>query len=190
MSFKISVQPSGREFDAQSDETLLAAGLRQGIGLPYGCKDGACGSCKCKKISGSVVHGEHQAKALSADEEAQGFVLTCCATATSDVVLESRQVVEAGQYPIRKMPARVLSLDYVGALFASLLFPLVLVPRLGLHRTSLLIGLLMNAAKTSASATLHTSATSRHVGQPGGLRVTPPSRLRRTSQAPRSVRSR
>jgi CDP-4-dehydro-6-deoxyglucose reductase len=111
MSFKISVLPSGREFDAQSDETLLAAGLRQGIGLPYGCKDGACGSCKCKKISGSVVHGEHQAKALSADEETQGFVLTCCATATSDVVLESRQVVEAGQYPIRKMPARVLSLD-------------------------------------------------------------------------------
>jgi CDP-4-dehydro-6-deoxyglucose reductase len=113
MSFKISVQPSGREFDAQSDETLLAAGLRQGIGLPYGCKDGACGSCKCKKLSGSVVHGDHQTKALSADEEAQGFVLTCCATATSDVVLESRQVVEAGQYPIRKMPARVLSLDRV-----------------------------------------------------------------------------
>jgi CDP-4-dehydro-6-deoxyglucose reductase len=111
MSFKISVQPSGREFEALSDETVLAAGLRQGIGLPYGCKDGACGSCKCKKISGSVVHGEHQAKALSADEEAQGFVLTCCATATSDLVLESRQVVEAGQYPIRKMPARVLSLD-------------------------------------------------------------------------------
>ena len=111
MSFKISVQPSGREFDASADETLLAAGLRQGIGLPYGCKDGACGSCKCKKISGSVNHGEHQAKALSADEEAQGFVLTCCATATSDVVLESRHVVEAGQYPIRKMPARVLSLE-------------------------------------------------------------------------------
>ena len=98
MSFKISVQPSGREFEAESDETLLAAGLRQGIGLPYGCKDGACGSCKCKKLSGTVVHGEHQAKALSADEEAQGMVLTCCATATSDVVLESRQVVEAVGY--------------------------------------------------------------------------------------------
>ena len=44
MSFQISVQPSGRSFDAGSDETLLMAGLRQGIGLPYGCKDGACGS--------------------------------------------------------------------------------------------------------------------------------------------------
>jgi len=43
---------------------------------------------------------------------------------------------------LKDLVARVLSLDYVGALFASLLFPLVLLPRLGIHRTSLLIGLL------------------------------------------------
>ena len=111
MSFNITVQPSGRAFTATSDETLLAAGLRQGIGLPYGCKDGACGSCKCKKISGDVTHGTHQEKALSAEEEANGFVLTCCATAHSDVVLESRQVVEEGAFPIKKMPVRVISLE-------------------------------------------------------------------------------
>ena len=111
MSFNITVQPSGRTFSAQSDETLLAAGLRQGIGMPYGCKDGACGSCKCKKISGEVTHGNHQEKALSAAEEANGFVLTCCATAHTDVVLESRQVTEEGAFPIKKMPVRVLSLE-------------------------------------------------------------------------------
>ena len=111
MSFQITVQPSGRHFEALADETLLAAGLRQGVGLPYGCKDGACGSCKCKKISGQVSHGEHQSKALSEEEEANGFVLTCCATAHSDVVLESKQVVEVGAFPIKKMPVRVISLE-------------------------------------------------------------------------------
>jgi CDP-4-dehydro-6-deoxyglucose reductase len=111
MSFQISVLPSGRSFSADSSETLLAAGIRQGIGLPYGCKDGACGSCKCKKISGTVVHGEHQAKALSSEEEAQGLILTCCSTAQSDLVLESRQVTEAGSFPIKKMPVRVVSLE-------------------------------------------------------------------------------
>ncbi|MDP4612729.1 MAG: 2Fe-2S iron-sulfur cluster-binding protein, partial [Limnohabitans sp.] len=111
MSFQISVQPSGRSFTADDNETLLAAGIRQGIGLPYGCKDGACGSCKCKKISGTVVHGPHQDKALSADEEAQGLVLTCCATAQSDVVLESKQVTAEGGLPVKKMPVRVVSLD-------------------------------------------------------------------------------
>jgi len=111
MTFSITVQPSGRTFSAATDETLLAAGIRQGIGLPYGCKDGACGSCKCRKLQGSVVHGPHQAKALSADEESAGFVLTCCATATSDVVLESRQVTEVGAHPIKKMPVRVTTLS-------------------------------------------------------------------------------
>ena len=111
MTFTITVQPSGRTFTSNPDEAILAAGIRQGIGLPYGCKDGACGSCKCKKVEGTVVHGTHQTKALSAEEEAAGFVLTCCATATSDVVLESKQVTEAGAFPIKKMPVRVNSLE-------------------------------------------------------------------------------
>ena len=111
MTFTITVQPSGRTFTSNPDEAILAAGIRQGIGLPYGCKDGACGSCKCKKLEGTVVHGTHQTKALSPEEEAAGFVLTCCATATSDVVLESKQVTEAGAFPIKKMPVRVNSLE-------------------------------------------------------------------------------
>ncbi|MBV5298509.1 MAG: CDP-6-deoxy-delta-3,4-glucoseen reductase [Rhodoferax sp.] len=105
--FQITLQPSGRAFEAAAGETILAAGIRSGINLPYGCKDGACGSCKCKKLSGSVSHGAHQDKALSSDEEAQGFVLTCCATANSAVVLESRLVTPEGAFPIKKMPTRV-----------------------------------------------------------------------------------
>ena len=109
--FHITVEPSGRHFTAHGDETILAAGIRQGIGLPYGCKDGACGSCKCKKLSGKVTLGLHQSKALNADDELAGYILTCCARAESDVVLESRQVTEAGAHPIRKMPVRVLALS-------------------------------------------------------------------------------
>ena len=110
MSFNITVQPSGRTFVAQADEALLAAAMRSGIGLPYGCKDGACGSCKCKKLEGTVVHGTHQIKALSVEEAAQGFILTCCATAVSDVVIESRNVTDESAFPIKKMPTRVASL--------------------------------------------------------------------------------
>ena len=112
-AFQVTVQPSGRTFEVLPGEAMLAAGIRQGIGLPYGCKDGACGSCKCKKISGVVVHGPHQEKALSAAEEAAGFVLTCCGVPQSDVVLESRQVTEAGAFPIKKMPVRVNTLQKV-----------------------------------------------------------------------------
>ena len=110
MTFQISVLPSGRHFEVNDGEVILAGAIRDGIGMPYGCKDGACGSCKCKKISGTVTHGPHQDKALSAADEAAGLVLTCCAVAHSDVVLESRQVTEAGAFPVRKMPVRVSSL--------------------------------------------------------------------------------
>jgi len=111
MTHDISMEPSGLRFRALANETLLSAAMRQGVGLPYGCKDGACGSCKCRKISGTVVHGPHQDKALSADEEAQGLVLTCCATAQSDVVLESRQVTAEDGPPVKKMPVRVVSME-------------------------------------------------------------------------------
>lgn len=108
--FRVTVQPSGRSFGVEAGETLLTAAIRQGIGLPYGCKDGACGSCKCRKLEGEVVHGPHQGKALSAEEEAAGMVLTCSSTALSDVVLESRQVTDETAFPVRKMPARVQAL--------------------------------------------------------------------------------
>jgi CDP-4-dehydro-6-deoxyglucose reductase len=110
MSFNVTVQPSGRSFTAETDEALLAAAIRQGIGLPYGCKDGACGSCKCKKLEGSITQGPHQLKALSLEEAEAGFILTCCATAHSDIVIESRQVTDESAFPIKKMPTRVASL--------------------------------------------------------------------------------
>ena len=110
-AFQITVKPSGRGFTTEAGETILTAAIRQGIGMPYGCKDGACGSCKCKKLEGSVVHGAHQTKALSEEEEAAGLILSCCAVAHSDLVLESRQVTEVGAIPIRKMPTRLSLLE-------------------------------------------------------------------------------
>jgi CDP-4-dehydro-6-deoxyglucose reductase len=110
-TFQVTVQPSGRTFSAEAGEFLLSAAIRQGIGMPYGCKDGACGSCKCKKLSGEVEHRAHQSKALNAEEEAAGYILTCSATPLSDIVLESRQVTDESAFPIKKMPSRVMSLE-------------------------------------------------------------------------------
>lgn len=111
MSHQITVLPSGRSFSANPEEAILPAAIRQGIGLPYGCKDGACGSCKSKKLEGTVVHGAHQSKALSPEEEAAGYVLTCCAVPQTDVVLESRQVTDESAFPVKKMPSRVAALE-------------------------------------------------------------------------------
>ena len=110
MTFTVTVQPSGRSFTAERDEPILQAAIRQGIGLPYGCKDGACGSCKSRLLEGRVIHGAHQHKALSVDEEEAGYTLTCCAAAQTNVVIEARTVPGAGEFPVRKMPCRVMSI--------------------------------------------------------------------------------
>jgi len=110
MTFTIALQPSGRAFDVARDEPILTAAIREGIGLPYGCKDGACGSCKSRLLEGRVIHGAHQQKALSEAEEAAGLILTCCATPQTDCVVEARSVPGAGQFAILKMPGRVLSM--------------------------------------------------------------------------------
>ena len=111
LSFNVSVLPSNRSFTVAADEPILTAGIRQGVALPYGCKDGACGSCKCKMLAGQVIHNKHQSKALSPEEEAKGYILTCCAKPQSDIVLESRQVTSADAFPIKRMPSRVMSLE-------------------------------------------------------------------------------
>jgi CDP-4-dehydro-6-deoxyglucose reductase, E3 len=111
LSYQVSILPSNRSFTVSPDEPILTAGIRQGIALPYGCKDGACASCKCKMLEGKVIHGTHQPKALSAEEEAAGYILTCCGKPQSDIVLESRQVTSADAFPIKRMPSRVLSME-------------------------------------------------------------------------------
>ena len=113
MSFNITLQPANRPFTVERDEAILPAAIRQGVGLPYGCRDGACGSCKSRLLEGRVIHGAHQLRALSAAEEASGLILTCCATPQTDCVVEARMVPGAGEYPVLKLPSRVLALERV-----------------------------------------------------------------------------
>ncbi|WP_211443417.1 CDP-6-deoxy-delta-3,4-glucoseen reductase [Collimonas humicola] len=113
MSFQITVQPSGRQFTCDDGETILNAAIRAGVGLPYGCKNGACSSCKGKLLDGEISHGAHQEKALPVKEEQAGFALFCCATPHSDVTIEAREVAGIGEFPVRKMPTRVAKIDKV-----------------------------------------------------------------------------
>jgi len=110
MTFQITVQPSGHHYDCDADETVLAAAIRSGIGLPYGCKNGACGSCKGKVVEGTIHHRPHQARALSEPEKLQGYALMCCAVPEGDIVIEAREVGGSTDYPVRKMPTRVIAI--------------------------------------------------------------------------------
>lgn len=109
--YQVTVLPSARRFSVLPDETILNAAIREGVGLPYSCRDGTCGSCKSKLVSGTVALRDYSDSALSIEEKNAGSILPCCSTVMSDVVLESDQVVAEGMHPVRKMSCRVLHLE-------------------------------------------------------------------------------
>jgi CDP-4-dehydro-6-deoxyglucose reductase len=111
VSYQITLKSSGKQFTTNPDETILEAALRQGINLPYGCKNGACGSCKGKVVEGQVQHGQHSENALNKADETAGAILFCCAHPQSDLVIEAREVQGAGDIAIRKVPCRVNSIN-------------------------------------------------------------------------------
>ena len=75
MGVQITVEPSRHTFVADADETILEAALRHGLMVPYGCRDGICGACRSKVLSGQVDHGKIPPVGLGpADRERNNFV--------------------------------------------------------------------------------------------------------------------
>ncbi|MBI5331159.1 MAG: CDP-6-deoxy-delta-3,4-glucoseen reductase [Betaproteobacteria bacterium] len=107
MSYQVTIQPSGHQFSAAEGETLLAAALNAGFSLPYGCRNGACGACKGKVLSGAVDLGAYQDGALTEADKDKGLALFCCATARSDVAIEVKEVGAVRDIPIKTLPCRV-----------------------------------------------------------------------------------
>ncbi|MEZ5657242.1 MAG: CDP-6-deoxy-delta-3,4-glucoseen reductase [Burkholderiaceae bacterium] len=111
--YQVTIKPSDVRFEAHADQSVLAAGLEHNVVLPYGCRDGACGSCKARILEGTVEHGTHSPGALRDTEKAEGYALLCCAFARSDLVVQARVIEGVANIPLRKMPSRVMSVEMV-----------------------------------------------------------------------------
>ncbi len=107
MSFSVKVEPSGHQFNVEAGETVLEAALRQGVALPYGCRNGACGACLGKLLSGEVSYPEGSPPALGDAEQAAGQAVLCQAVAESDLVIESREAEQAQDIEVKILPSRI-----------------------------------------------------------------------------------
>lgn len=76
-----------RIITGRDGETVADAAYRLGINIPLDCRDGACGTCKCRVEAGRYDGGSYIEDALTADEAAQGLALACQMTPKSDVVV-------------------------------------------------------------------------------------------------------
>ena len=112
LSYQVELKTSGKTLSVEADETVLEAALRQSINLPYGCKNGACGSCKGRLLTGKITHGDHSQSALSPADETAGATLLCCAHPQTDLLIEVREVQGGGDIPVRKVPCRINTIKF------------------------------------------------------------------------------
>ncbi|MCU0767080.1 MAG: CDP-6-deoxy-delta-3,4-glucoseen reductase [Gammaproteobacteria bacterium] len=105
----VHAEPSGHQFEVQPGESILSAALRQGVALPYGCRNGQCGSCNATLLSGSVDYPEGLPPAL---EGAPADACTCCrAVPRTDLRLRVREVERVADIEVRLLPCRVQRIE-------------------------------------------------------------------------------
>ena len=109
--FAVSVHPDERIVTARRGETILEAGLRDGLPMPFDCHNGGCGVCKGRVLAGEVDLGPYQESALSAAERAAGEVLFCVAEPRGDLEIEYRPAPGARPGEVRRYGARVAAME-------------------------------------------------------------------------------
>jgi CDP-4-dehydro-6-deoxyglucose reductase len=108
LSHLIHIEPSGHQLHAEADESVLDAALRQGLALPYGCRNGACRSCKGRVLEGEVHYPGGVPKSLTSLDAAQGFALLCTAHAASNLRIEVEEIDSEHDIVVRNLPCRVM----------------------------------------------------------------------------------
>ena len=109
--YHMLVRPDNRILSIREGETILDAGLREGVPFPFECRNGGCGKCKATLAYGSVDYGACQREILTEAERAEGKLLLCSATPRSDIEIEYLPTTAPGGVPARVWSAVVESMD-------------------------------------------------------------------------------
>ena len=107
--FSININ-SDTYFQSQEKEILLHAAEKSGNHFPYSCRTGRCSTCKCKVISGTSV-ALHEELGLTESEKAEGWILSCVRSATSDMVLEVEDLGGVSLPTPKTVPCRIQELS-------------------------------------------------------------------------------
>ena len=114
MPNQVTLQPGNHVFTARDDETILDAALREGHVVSYGCRNGACGTCKGTVLAGQVDYGVYQQSALTDAEKRLGIALFCQAKPLGDIEIQCREAGAVRDIQIKTLPCRVQKMQRVG----------------------------------------------------------------------------
>lgn len=108
MSHRVTIHPSGHQFDVDSGEPILDAAMRQNIDLPYGCRGGACASCAGFIVKGEVYYDEEP---IALDEEMRdkGQALFCMAKTRQDIEISIEEIEPDERFEVKEYNCHVSS---------------------------------------------------------------------------------
>lgn len=117
-TFTVTINPVYKAIDAKpihfnctTNQSILDAAIAAGINLPYGCKNGACGSCKVLFNQGNIQHSYDNSTVKLAQSE--GSILLCCAKLSSDIVITAHVSPLNTAYPVKKLPSRIINITRI-----------------------------------------------------------------------------
>ena len=120
MAANVKLIPSGHDFFVEGSESILDASVRAGLKLSYGCSSGNCGSCKARLMSGEVWKLRDHDYVLSEREKQMGYLLTCCNTAVTDVVIEAAEAATVADLPRQEIRASLRKQERIAPNLISL----------------------------------------------------------------------
>jgi benzoate/toluate 1,2-dioxygenase reductase subunit len=100
-----------RFIECRPDETIADASYHVGINIPLDCRDGVCGTCKCRVESGEYDRGSYLEDALTEEEAASGLALACQTRPKTDLVVAIAASSEACKTRGQTHRARLHSVD-------------------------------------------------------------------------------
>lgn len=121
MGYRVKLLPSGHEFLAEPQETLLEAALRSGVNINYNCSTGSCGGCKVRVLAGSCEDRTFHDFRLTESERNRGVVLLCTNHAASDLLIEAQEAHDATDIPHQQLTAKVAKIERLNDSILSLL---------------------------------------------------------------------
>jgi CDP-4-dehydro-6-deoxyglucose reductase len=110
MRQRVQIKPSEHQFYVEDGESVLDAALRQGVNLRYGCRNGACGACKGKLLSGEI-HYANDPRALTDEDKAENNALFCKALPDSELIIKVEEVDLDKAIEIKSLPCRVQKMN-------------------------------------------------------------------------------
>ncbi len=114
MSVRVTLQPSGHQFNVEFGETLLEAALRSGITLEYNCSNGQCGKCQASLLEGEIAERLHSDYVFKNNGRGHEQILLCCCKPASDLLLEAYEPGSAHDIAEQQIQSSVYRIENAG----------------------------------------------------------------------------